>query len=163
MVGNHRLPVEIDEESGTITLSAPVRFEITDLCGVEVVIDIPAGFRCDGASIPRLFWPLVGHPLSGGPLRAAIVHDHLCNVARTPRARRFADTVFVWIMEEQQVSWLRRMAMFWAVRLYGVLVWPWERKKICRRRPDAETTSPALSASCGSAAEQLGAGEVGKE
>lgn len=161
MVGEHGIPVEIQRD-GSVKLLEHVRFEITDLCGVEVVIEIPAGFHCDGASIPKVLWSIVGSPLDGGPLRAAIVHDHLCNVARTPRARRFADTVFVWIMEEQQVPWLRRMAMFWAVRLYGVLVWPWERKKICRRRPDTETTSPALSASCGSAAEQLGAGEGGE-
>ena len=136
MVGNHGIPVEIQQD-GSVQLLESVCFEITDLCGVQVIIDVPKGFICDGASIPRPMWSLVGHPLSGGPLRAAIVHDHLCNEATTPRARRFADTVFAWIMEEQQVPWLRRMAMFWAVRLYGVLIWPWERKKIAKKvRPE---------------------------
>ena len=124
MVGDHGIPVAVLGD-GRVRLLEDVTFEIQDLCGVRVEIDVPKGFESDGASIPRMFWSIVGHPMSGGPLRAALIHDHLCNEARTPRARRFADTIFVWVLEESGVPQWRRLAMFWAVRLYGVCVWPW--------------------------------------
>ena len=123
-VGDHGIPVEMLAD-GRVRLLEDVTFEIQDLCGVRVEIDVPKGFESDGASIPKALWSIVGSPLDGGPLRAAIIHDHLCNEARTPRARRFADTIFAWVMEESGVPQWRRLAMFWAVRLYGVCVWPW--------------------------------------
>jgi hypothetical protein len=131
MVGDHGIPVEILAD-GRVRLLEDVTFSIQDLCGVRVEIDVPAGFVCDGASIPRMFWSIVGHPMSGGPLRAAIIHDALCAQARTPRARRFADTIFAWVMEEQCVPRWRRLAMFWAVRAYGVCVWRAPQKRIDR-------------------------------
>jgi hypothetical protein len=88
-----------------------------------LLVDVSVGFVCDGASVPRCLWWIVGHPLSGGPLRAAIVHDHLCCQAQTRSERRFADTCFAWIMEEMGVPYWRRTAMHMAVRAYAILFW----------------------------------------
>lgn len=38
-------------------------------------ITVPVGFISDGVTVPPVAWPLVGHPLSGMMLRAAILHD----------------------------------------------------------------------------------------
>ena len=41
---------------------------------------VPSGFKYDGASVPRVLWPLVGHPLDDRVLRAAGLHDWHCRV-----------------------------------------------------------------------------------
>lgn len=38
---------------------------------------VKAGFVTDGASIPRLFWTLVGPPIGGNYTEPAILHDAL--------------------------------------------------------------------------------------
>lgn len=38
----------------------------------------PAGLETDGASIPSILYPVVGHPFDGSYLKAAIVHDAGC-------------------------------------------------------------------------------------
>jgi hypothetical protein len=106
-----------------VKLLEDVRFNVVQMCGVTLSVIVPSGFTCDGASIPRPFWWIVGHPLEGGPLRAAIIHDHLCCQAQTRAERRFADTVFAWVMEEMGIGWWRRTAMFLAVRAYATLIW----------------------------------------
>jgi hypothetical protein len=42
-----------------------------------VRLELPAGFRTDGASVPRGGWALVGHPFASQVLLAAHVHDQL--------------------------------------------------------------------------------------
>lgn len=41
----------------------------------NVVDTIPPGFVSDGASIPPLAWPLVGHPYAGSLIGPAFWHD----------------------------------------------------------------------------------------
>lgn len=41
---------------------------------------VPAGFVTDGASVPPVWWPFVGHPYAPSSLRAAILHDYLCGL-----------------------------------------------------------------------------------
>jgi hypothetical protein len=43
-------------------------------------IYVARGYVTDGASIPRLVWPLIGHPLSGKLLQAALAHDALYSI-----------------------------------------------------------------------------------
>jgi hypothetical protein len=53
---------------------------------------VPAGFTTDFASIPRLLWPLIGHP-AGRHAQAAALHDWLARTAsEVPRSR--ADAAF---------------------------------------------------------------------
>jgi len=122
MVGPNGIQVDVLPDD-TVRLREDVTFSVVDLCGVRLDIDVPKGFVCDGASIPRIFWSLVGHPLSGGPLRAAVIHDHLCVQASTRAERRFADTVFYWVLEQCCVPYWRRLALFLAVRAYATFVW----------------------------------------
>lgn len=80
---------------------------------------IPAGFRTDFASIPRLFWVLVA-PL-GRHLLAALLHDWLYWEQIETRER--ADKVFLNVMEERGVLWGVRMSMYYAVRVFGWHAW----------------------------------------
>lgn len=43
------------------------------------------GFKTDGASIPRILWPIVGHPFQPRLLAGAILHDALCQSNLIPR------------------------------------------------------------------------------
>lgn len=122
MVSDYGIPVDVLPDS-TVRLREDVSFNVVNLCGVTLSIDVPKGFICDGASIPRIFWTVVGHPLSGGPLRAAIIHDALCLQAATRAERRFADTIFYWVLEQCCVPYWRRVALFLAVRAYAAFVW----------------------------------------
>lgn len=64
-------PVRVEFRArGRVALLSPLRWRTSTTC-----ITVPAGFETDGASIPALFWPLLGHPYSGSTLRAATLHD----------------------------------------------------------------------------------------
>ena len=87
----------------------------------SVDIIVKAGYVTDGASIPRLFWRLIGGPLAGRYLPAALVHDVLYDSEIVPRA--IADRVFRAAMKELGVSSWRRNLMYAAVRLGGWRAW----------------------------------------
>jgi hypothetical protein len=55
-------------------LEQTLRYEIGSL-GSGDIIDVPAGFETDGASVPRMFWWLL--PTWGSYSRAAAVHDFI--------------------------------------------------------------------------------------
>lgn len=44
----------------------------------------PAGWKVDGASIPRLLWTIVGSPFTGDYRRASVIHDRYCDVRTEP-------------------------------------------------------------------------------
>lgn len=44
----------------------------------------PAGWKVDGASIPRPLWSIVGSPFTGDYRRASVVHDYYCDVRTEP-------------------------------------------------------------------------------
>lgn len=55
---------------------------------------VPEEFECDGASIPRLFWSLVGHPL-GEYADAAFLHDWAVRFLPRPKADRLFEEAMV--------------------------------------------------------------------
>lgn len=42
----------------------------------------PAGFRSDGASIPKLAWPVADSPFTGKNLFPALIHDYYCGLGK---------------------------------------------------------------------------------
>lgn len=99
---------------------------------------IPAGFKTDFASVPKVLWWIL--PPHGKHAKAAVVHDWLYVVRPEVRAtklgntwtastytrhvtRREADGVFRRIMKECGVGWLRRYIMWAGVRLGGWVSW----------------------------------------
>lgn len=82
---------------------------------------IRKGFVTDGASIPKSLWWLVGSPFTGNYTESAVIHDGLYASHLLPK--EIADDVFLALMKQDDVNWLRRYAMYTAVALFGVAVW----------------------------------------
>lgn len=107
-------------------------------CGEQYRIVLPKGTLTDGASVPRLLWPLV--PPTGRHFAAAILHDDLyrrnCRhmvqrftneawveinppIMPLENPRKFADELFRDVMAYFQVPAWKRGAMYRAVRWFG--------------------------------------------
>ena len=83
------------------------------------IIEVPAGFVCDLASIPAIARPLF--PVNGEWTEAAVVHDWLYD--SQIGTRKEADRIFLEAMTELGVSRWRRRAMYSAVRIGGWVSW----------------------------------------
>lgn len=84
-----------------------------------------AGFKTDGASIPRLLRPLVKN--FGQHLEAAIVHDWLYKTQMRPRWD--SDLIFLDLMLMYGVKKWKAHAMYAAVRAGGWIPWNKYRKQ----------------------------------
>lgn len=85
------------------------------------------GESYDGASILWIAWSIVGHPLQQEFRWPSYWHDRLCENSRTWSERRLADAMLLVLLEKEKVGYLRRTAMWAAVRLYAWLWWSWRR------------------------------------
>ena len=81
-----------------------------------IKVTLPKGFVTDGASIPRLLW-WVGKPFDLPTLLPSFVHDYLYNETAIPRL--IADLIFLDMMKENGVGFLKRSAYFWMVLFFG--------------------------------------------
>ena len=80
------------------------------------IIKVPAGFKFDFASIPKFAWSWIGSPTGKyGP--ASLIHDWLCVNATWPRAK--TDRIFLEALKDCDVPYIKRMIMYYAVRLYS--------------------------------------------
>ncbi|MCU7839770.1 MAG: DUF1353 domain-containing protein [Candidatus Thiodiazotropha sp. (ex Troendleina suluensis)] len=91
----------------------------------EYQITVTPGATTDGASIPRMFWRLIGGPFSGKYIAAALIHDQL--YATQGYAGQFTreevDQIFHRAMLSVGVSGWRARLMYWAVRAGGGSGW----------------------------------------
>jgi len=71
----------------------------------------------DGASIPRMFWRLIGAPYTGRHRRAAALHD--CEYMRRRYPRKVCDRMFREVMKLDHVGRIKRNTMYRMVRLFG--------------------------------------------
>lgn len=122
---------------GAWRLDAPFRWEEG---GTRLTV--PAGWRFDLASVPRIFWTLIApFELS---LAAPLVHDFLYRTAGVPQpgtvephrtfTRAEADRIFCAIMARQGVAGWRLAAAYVAVRVAGVLAWRRGERRLERAR-----------------------------
>ncbi|EEI4447826.1 DUF1353 domain-containing protein [Salmonella enterica] len=91
----------------------PFEFYLSD--DESDVIEVPAGFVTDLASVPRIFWSLM--PPDGRYAKAAIIHDYMYDNAQ--RTKREADRIFLDGMTVLGVPKWKRTVMYLAVRLFG--------------------------------------------
>ena len=114
----------------------------------KMVISV-SGTETDGASIPRFFWRIIGHPLQGANRYYAASHDSLYNatavivdtykypgtpeyifekwrqlhpsgfVHRADLTRKWADLHMLEVMEFMRVPWWKRRLVYRAVRMFG--------------------------------------------
>lgn len=77
---------------------------------------IPKNYLYDGASIPKLFWRIIGSNTDNRFLVAALIHDTLCeNKDYVDNDRYFADKVFERLLSVSGVSPFKRWLMFHSV------------------------------------------------
>jgi hypothetical protein len=102
-----------------------------------VAVAISAGMRTDGASIPRIAWRVVGHPLQVPLLGPALGHDALYAAELVQRDE--ADRWFLEAMRRAGIGWIKRTAIYAAVRAGGWAVWrKHTRQSVARARWFAE-------------------------
>ncbi len=101
---------------------------------------VPAGTETDGASIPPLFWPIIGKPFDGPYRNAAVIHDWYCMV----RARTWQDThrVFHDAMLTSGVDRIRASTMFMAVWYRGPSWDEMTRRTMARLTNDGKLSLP---------------------
>ena len=79
------------------------------------VVEVPWWYEFDWASIPRLLWTLVGHPMDTMVIRAALVHDYMyTNMKHLWRKK--ADNTF---LEAMLVSGVKKSK--------AIIYWLWVR------------------------------------
>lgn len=103
-------------------VTSPIWEDVTNLPGVHHAVEIPVGYRFDGASIPRLAWSIIGAPFDPLYCLAACVHDFYCEHSHETgdyQARVIGDAVFFALLKKAGVSKRRRVLMYLAVRLYS--------------------------------------------
>lgn len=101
-----------DVDDGTWLLAKPLSYS-SDVAGR--VITVPAQFRTDLASVPRL--PVVYWLCGGRANKPAVVHDFLYSTGEVPR--HIADAVFLEAMAVVGVPLIYRRLMWAGVRLGG--------------------------------------------
>lgn len=83
----------------------------------KVVWEAKADLATDGASIPKVFQPLVGQPFAPAFIKAAIVHDHYCD--RHVRPWRDTHRMFYEALIDQGIEQGKAKLMYFAVYLGG--------------------------------------------
>ena len=81
--------------------------------------EIPKGYCYDGATIPRLFWRVIGSNTDNRFLIAALIHDVLCeNHNYVDCDRKFSTKVFNALLEANDVCAVKRFLMKNSVDLF---------------------------------------------
>lgn len=85
------------------------------------VFIIPKGYCYDGASVPRLFWRIIGSNTDNSFLIAALVHDILCeNHHYVDNDRTFSTQVFNVLLESAKVFPFKRFLMKNSVNIFQI-------------------------------------------
>ncbi len=87
---------------------------------------VPKGYCYDGASIPRLFWRVIGANTDNKFLIPALIHDVLCEHHEYVNYdRSFSTDVFNALLECSRVNKLSRFMMKNSVACYQTLFCKW--------------------------------------
>lgn len=90
--------------------------------GIRVYrLDLKPGYTTDGASIPRLLWPICGCPHDAPRNIAALVHDWLYAAQVTDR--RTADRIYLETLVSVGFPYHRALAEYYALRCFGWIAW----------------------------------------
>jgi hypothetical protein len=71
----------------------------------------------DGASIPRVFWKVIGSPLIGKYRRSSVIHDVLCQRKEIPSKK--VHELFCEMMKIDGVAPIKKKLMCFAVKKFG--------------------------------------------
>ena len=82
---------------------------------------VKKGFDFDAASIPKWLWSIYGSPLNGNYVVASLIHDGL--YASQKVAKKISDKIFLDIMKQSNVGYIKRTSMYLAVKIFGGKDW----------------------------------------
>lgn len=85
------------------------------------IIDVFAGFKWDGASIPRALWRLCGHPFTCPREAAALAHDWL--YASHAVDRETADKIYRELQKVLGINIISRNIEYYTLRWFGGFAW----------------------------------------
>lgn len=89
----------------------------TDYFGVRNTFVIPAGFKTDFASVPRIFWAFIS-PTDEFIRIPALIHDFMYRTSKYPRI--ICDKIFLEKMLSFDKSvFIKAYLAYFAVRLFG--------------------------------------------
>lgn len=97
----------------------PFRYRVGTKYSLEI-ITVPVGYITDFASIPKVFWLIVGHP-AGKHGKAAVIHD--CLYSTQIYSRKRSDEIFREAMKVSKVSRWKRAVIYRSVRMFGMFAW----------------------------------------
>lgn len=80
-------------------------------------ITVPKGYQTNGADIPRLFWSIFP-PNSPEYLSAVVIHDYLCDEAKSKADYKYADKMLYEMMIALEVSKWKCTVFYLACRAY---------------------------------------------
>ena len=84
-------------------------------------ITVKKGFDFDGASIPKWLWSIYGSPLNGDYVVASLIHDGL--YASQKVSKSVSDKIFLDVMKQSNVGYIKRTSMYLAVKMFGGKDW----------------------------------------
>lgn len=87
-----------------------------------MMFTVPAGFKTDGASIPRFLWRLCGHPLETRRFPIAVLHDWLYEVDQG-LTRQQVDEIYRDGLVSLGFSKFAANTEYYALRLFGGSRW----------------------------------------
>jgi Protein of unknown function (DUF1353) len=83
----------------------------------DIAWPVPAGTRVDGASIPSVFWSIIGALYTGKYREASVIHDYYC--ATKSRHWKAVHKVFLDGMVARGVDTIQAKLMYLAVYRFG--------------------------------------------
>lgn len=107
-----------DEMGNVFTLKEDVK-----ISWKERRLSVPAGFKSDGASVPRIFWRLVFPSSDTTALRAAFAHDYIYRTHPEGWTKEEADQMFYDLLVNDGVPKWRAWMAYKAVDWFGQSAW----------------------------------------
>ena len=105
-------------------------------------VTLQPGFAFDGASVPRILWPVSGSPYDPPRVAAAAIHDWLYRAQICSRAE--ADEAYLLILMQSGISPARAFAEYAALRLFGRPAWAAHESSPDRSRGSLLTTTKEI-------------------
>ena len=84
---------------------------------------VPAGFKWDGASVPRVFRPSVFSPIDPEAVRGSCGHDWIYETQPEGWTRAEADLLFLCCLLEDGAPVRKALKAYIGVRLFGWIAW----------------------------------------
>lgn len=95
----------------------------------EYSFEIPKHYTFDGASIPRIFWRLIGSKTDNTFLIASLIHDYLCeNKEIIEYDKAFSTNVFDALLKTGRTSKIKRFFMKNSVAIFQSTFCKWRNQ-----------------------------------